>query len=153
VASDLIDSGIQEIEAHIDLKFNDVQKYRWAEVLGNYDEDVLISGWQQLIDSLIPNRKPAIYLAVNIFDRLKAKFLNEYQAPNELTTDQKSFGSKVAISCFKSFDYARKTNGGKSAYHSDQSRFWRDQMNDPEMARKHKVLANAKKPKNGSNIY
>lgn len=142
--SDLVDSGIQEIEAHIDLKFNEVQRYRWVEVLGKYEEDVLINGWKEFLDLLIPNRKPATYLAVNVFERVQARLLNRYNAPKELELEDKSYGSKVAMGCVKSFDHVRKTNGGASAYHSDQCRFWRDEMNDPDMSRKHKVLANAK---------
>jgi hypothetical protein len=144
VQSDLVDSGIKEMEAHIDLKFNDIQKSRWADVLGQYDEDILIDGWKEFIDSLIPNRKPAVYQAVDIFNRIKARSLNQYIAPIELSSSEKSFGSKVAMACFKSIAYAQQTQGGFAAYHSDQCRFWRDEMNDPDMARKHKILANAK---------
>lgn len=136
---ELIDSAISEIEAHIELSFNETQSNFWKEILSKYSEEILIEGWRDFIATLKPRIKPSGRQADQVFEKVVIK--REYIPEPQLTTKQKSFGSKVAKSVLTSFAFAQRTEGGMAAYHSDQSRFWRKEMENPEMANKHAKLA------------
>ena len=127
-----INIAINEIESIIGRKLNQVQRNRWVELLKKIDEDVLIKGWEEFIDSITPGFIPSINKAKEIFNANKESY---YEAPPEVK--DKTYGAKVSRAIFKSLNKAWINDGGRPMYHKDQADFWAKEMNDKEMERKH----------------
>jgi len=137
--NDLISSAIIEIEEHTELDFNETQKEFWEGLLSSYSEEILTEGWDDFISILRPRIKPSGQQAKQVFGKVVLR--KEYLPPKEVDIQTKRYGSLVARAVINSISYAKQTEGGKAAYHSDQSRFWKKIMKEPNMAKKHARLA------------
>ncbi len=134
---------IKDMAEAFNLSMNEQLVNLWVANLVKYEEDVLKSGWNEFLLTVLPDRTPELSRALVILEKHREiketqKRIVEFQKEKSFVDEKpNTYASKVCQGILRSLNKAWIADGGRRMYHKDQADFWANEMNDKEMERKH----------------
>ena len=126
----------------------------WSFSLARFSDEVLREGWDDFIMQFTPNFIPPIKDANKIFHRAglrvserKAKEERDRLREEERVLFRSATGEKrsIAQAVIKALDIKEESATPRKDVNLYLANFWEKEMNDKEMGRKHRMLADGKR--------
>ena len=146
--SDFIDSyGLND-------KINQRQIDRWSMQLAHFSDEILKEGWDIFLNQFKPGFIPAIDSAILIFNRAAQRVTEreerkarERRRIEEQNLFQSAAGkkSRIAQACSRALEIKETSLTPRKDMNLYLADFWENEMNDKEMGRKHRMLADGKR--------
>ena len=126
----------------------------WSLALARFSDEVLKEGWEDFIMQFTPNFVPPIKDANKIFHRAglrvserKAQEERDRLREEERVLFRGATGEKrrIAQAVIKALDIKKESETPRKDVNLYLANFWENEMNDKEMGRKHRMLADGKR--------
>ena len=126
----------------------------WSLALARFSDEVLKEGWEDFIMQFTPNFVPPIKDANKIFHRAglrvserKAQEERDRLREEERVLFRGATGEKrrIAQAVIKALDIKEESTTPRKDVNLYLANFWEKEMNDKEMGRKHRMLADGKR--------
>ena len=130
------------------------QMERWSLALARFSDETLKEGWDDFIMQFRPGFVPPIEEANRIFRRANFRVVERKEAEErnqraieEHNLLQSATGKKrrIAQAVIKALDIKLESETPRKDVNLYLANFWENEMNDKEMGRKHRMLADGKR--------